>query len=61
MTGTRVPIEDVVLVLLVTGLALTPWPWLALLGGAAYYAIVWAINERRSAPTPPPPDQEAKP
>lgn len=58
--NTQVPILDVILVLLVVGLALTPWPWLALLGGAGYYAAVLAINDRR-APRPQDPDQETKP
>ncbi len=34
--------------LLVTGLALTPWPWLALLGGAGYLVTLAAVNDRRT-------------
>lgn len=49
---TMVPIGDVILVFLVLGLALTPWPWLALLGAAAYFAVVAIVNDRREAPPP---------
>lgn len=55
--NTQVPIMDVILVLVVVGLALTPWPWLALLGGGGYYALVALINDRRTPPT----DKEPKP
>lgn len=51
--NTKVPILDVVLVLVVVGLALTPWPWLALLGAAAYFIAVAIVNDRREAPAPP--------
>jgi len=56
--NTKVPILDVVLVFLVVGLALTPWPWLALLGGAGYYAGVAFLIDRRTpeAPATPPAD-----
>lgn len=57
----QVPIQDVVLVLLVVGLALTPWPWLALLGGAAYYAVIAWVVDRRTPPEPAPPAEEPKP
>lgn len=51
--NTKVPILDVILVLVVVGLALTPWPWLALLGAAAYFIAVAIVNDRREAPAPP--------
>ena len=50
----KVPILDVILVLLVVGLALSPWPWSALLVAAAYFAVVAFIIDRREAPPPPP-------
>jgi hypothetical protein len=56
--NTKVPILDVVLVLLVVGLALTPWPWLALLGGAAYFGVVAVVIDRREAPPPPPTEEQ---
>lgn len=61
--NTKVPILDVVLVLLVVGLAMTPWPWLALLGGAAYFAVIAVLVDRREAPAPqaPPTEQERQP
>ena len=52
--NTQVPIGDVILVLAVVGLALSPWPWLALLGAAAYFIAVAIVNDRREAPPPPP-------
>lgn len=55
--NTKVPILDVVLVFLVVGLALTPWPWLALLGAGAYFLGVAIINDRREAPATPPAEQ----
>lgn len=55
--NTKVPILDVVLVLLVVGLALTPWPWLALLGAAAYFAVVAVVIDRRTPPAAPPEEQ----
>jgi len=48
--NTRVPILDVVLVLLVVGLALSPWPWLALAAAAAYFAVLALIIDRREPP-----------
>lgn len=57
--NTRVPILDAVLALLVVGLAMSPWPWLALVGAAAYFAVVALVIDRREAPAPPsPPDEE---
>lgn len=56
--NTKVPILDVILVLVVVGLALTPWPWLALLGAAAYFIAVAIVNDRREAP---PPSEEPTP
>jgi hypothetical protein len=56
--NTKVPILDVVLVLLVVGLALTPWPWLALLGAAAYFGVVAVVIDRREAPPPPPTEEQ---
>lgn len=52
--NTKVPILDVVLVFLVVGLAMTPWPWLALLGAAAYFAVVAIVIDRREPPPVPP-------
>ena len=58
----RVPIQDVILVLLVVGLAMTPWPWLALIGAAAYFAVIAIVADRREAPAPPtPPTEEPRP
>jgi hypothetical protein len=48
----HVPIQDVILVLLVTGLAMTPWPWLALIGAAAYFVAIAVVTDRREAPPP---------
>jgi hypothetical protein len=59
--NTKVPILDVVLVLLVVGLALTPWPWLALIGGAAYFAVIAFVIDSREAPAPAPPDEDRQP
>lgn len=39
-------------VLLVTGAAMTPWPWLALIVAGAYFIVLAAIVDRRAA-TPP--------
>ena len=36
-------------VLLVTGAALTPWPWLALIVAGAYFIVLAAVVDRRSA------------
>jgi hypothetical protein len=52
--NTQVPIGDVILVLAVVGLALSPWPWLALLGAALFFIAVAFVNDRREAPPPPP-------
>lgn len=48
----QVPIQDVVLVLLVVGLAMVH-PALALLGAAAYYAVLTVVADRRTPPQPP--------
>ncbi len=37
--------------LLVTGLALSPLPWLALLGGAGYLVALAYVNDHRAEPT----------
>lgn len=59
--NTRVPILDVIVVLLVVGLALSPWPWSALIGAAAYFAVIAFVIDRREAPAPPaPPDEEQR-
>lgn len=54
----RIPIQDVILVFIVTGLALTPWPWLALLGAAAWLiGIAFLVDARtpaQEAPASPP-------
>ena len=50
----QVPIQDVVLVLLVVGLALSPWPWLALVGAAVYYVAIAVVVDRRTPPPEPP-------
>lgn len=55
--NTRVPILDAVLVLLVVGLAMSPWPWLALIGAAAYFAVIAIVIDRREAPAPPDEEQ----
>lgn len=58
----KVPILDVILVLLVVGLALSPWPWSALIGAAAYFAVIAFVVDRRTPPAPPaPPDEEQRP
>lgn len=49
---TAVPILDVILVFVVVGLALSPWPWLALIGGGLFFAVVAIVNDRREAPPP---------
>ena len=36
--------------LLVTGAALTPWPWLALIVAGAYLVALAVVNDRRSEP-----------
>lgn len=51
----RVPIQDVILVLLVMGLALSPWPWLALIGAAAYFVAIAVVADRREPPEEPHP------
>lgn len=50
----KVPILDVIMVLLVVGLALTPVPWLALIAAVAYFAVVAYVVDRREAPPPTP-------
>lgn len=57
----QVPIQDVVLVLLVVGLAMIH-PALALVGAAAYYAVMAVVVDRRTPPAAPPePVQEKQP
>lgn len=49
----KVPILDVALVLIVVGLALTPWPWLALVAAGLYYlALAFVIDRRTPAELP---------
>lgn len=54
----KVPILDVVLVLLVVGLALSPWPWSALVAAAAYFAVIAFVIDRREATAPPTEEQQ---
>ena len=51
----KVPIMDVVVVLLTVGLALSPWPWLALVGAALCFAAIAFVIDRRE------PDEEERP
>lgn len=39
----------------VTGAALSPWPWVALLVAAAFFVAIAIVNDRR---TPPPGEGE---
>lgn len=43
---------DAAFALLVTGAALSPWPWLALVVAGAYFAVLAFVVDRRSV-TPP--------
>lgn len=44
----HVPIQDVIMTFIVTGLALTPWPWLALLGAAAWLVFIAVLVDTRT-------------
>ena len=45
---------DAAFVLAVTGAGLSPWPWLALVVGAAFYIGNAIVIDRRTPPVPPP-------
>ena len=37
--------------LIVTGLGMSPWPWLALVAAGIYFAVMAFIADRRSEPS----------
>jgi hypothetical protein len=48
---------EVAFALTVTGAALTPWPWLALIVAGAYFVALAVVADRRTQPEEPPVDE----
>ena len=48
--NTKVPILDVVVILAVTGAALSPWSWSALIVAAVYFAVLAYVIDERTPP-----------
>ncbi len=50
VNDTKITLLDAIFVFLVVGAGMSPWPFLALLAGAGYLAVLAFVIDRRTPP-----------
>jgi hypothetical protein len=51
LRGVTIDLREAAFALLVTGAAMTPWPWLALIVAGAYFAVLAFVADRTTPTT----------